>query len=49
MIGLDVNPQIEVPTLRDKLIVPDPEWKSKRIGVRWNLRTHSILQLVRED
>ena len=37
MVGLDVNPQIEVPTLRDKPIVPDPEWKSKRIGVRWTL------------
>ena len=37
ILGLDHNPQIEVPPLRDKPIVPDPSWKSKRIGVRWTL------------
>ena len=26
-----------MPSLRDKPIVPDPDWKSKRIGVRWTL------------
>ena len=37
ILGLDHNPKIEVPPLRDKPIVPDPSWKSKRIGVRWTL------------
>jgi cell division protein FtsI/penicillin-binding protein 2 len=36
-MGLDHNPSIEVPTLRDRPIVPDPEWKKKRLGVRWTL------------
>ena len=36
-VGLDHNPTIEVPSLRDKPIVPDPEWKKNRIGVRWTL------------
>ena len=36
-MGLDQNPSIEVPTLRDRPIVPDPEWKKKRLGVRWTL------------
>ena len=36
-MGLDDSPNIELPSLRDKPIVPDPDWKSKRIGVRWTL------------
>ena len=32
-VGLDHNPTIEVPSLRDKPIVPDPEWKKNRIGM----------------
>ena len=36
-LGLDQSPVIEVPSLRDKPIVPDPEWKRKKIGVRWTL------------
>ena len=36
-MGLDNSPNIELPSLRDKPIVPDPDWKSKRIGVRWTL------------
>jgi penicillin-binding protein 2 len=36
-LGLDRSPSIEVPSLRDKPIVPDPRWKRKRIGVRWTL------------
>ena len=37
LMGLDDSPNIELPSLRDKPIVPDPDWKSKRIGVRWTL------------
>jgi penicillin-binding protein 2 len=36
-MGLDHNPSIEVPTLRDRPIVPDPYCKKKRLGVRWTL------------
>ena len=37
IMGLDANPPIEVPTLKDRPIVPDPDWKRRRIGVRWTL------------
>lgn len=37
LLRLNESPSIEVPTLRDRPIVPDPEWKKKRIGVRWTL------------
>ena len=37
MLGLDKHTKIELPKLSDKPIVPDPDWKSKRIGVRWTL------------
>ena len=36
-LGLDKNPNIQIPSPRDKPIVPDPEWKRKQIGVRWTL------------
>ena len=36
-LGLDKSPSIEVPSLRDNPIVPDPRWKRNRIGVRWTL------------
>ena len=37
LLQLDNSPSIEVPTLRDRPIVPDPEWKRKKIGIRWTL------------
>ena len=37
LLGLNKNPIIEVPQLRDSPIVPDPNWKKRRIGVRWTL------------
>ena len=37
MLGLDKHTKIELPKLSDEPIVPDPDWKSKRIGVRWTL------------
>lgn len=37
LMKLNSSPSIEIPTLRDSPIVPDPNWKKKRIGVRWTL------------
>jgi cell division protein FtsI/penicillin-binding protein 2 len=31
------QPSIELPSIPDSPIVPDPEWKMKRIGVKWTL------------
>ncbi|MEC8043605.1 MAG: penicillin-binding transpeptidase domain-containing protein [Verrucomicrobiota bacterium] len=36
-LGFDRNPKIELPSLRDKPIVPDPEWKKNALGVNWTL------------
>ena len=35
--GMHKQPSIELPSLPDFPIVPDAEWKMKRIGVKWTL------------
>ena len=35
--GMHEQPSIELPSIPDSPIVPDPEWKMKRIGVKWTL------------
>ena len=36
-LGFSENPSLELPTLRDSPIVPDPLWKKKTLGVKWTL------------
>ena len=36
-LGFDRNPKIELPSLRDKPIVPDPEWKKNTLELDWTL------------
>ena len=35
--GMNQQPFIELPSVPDSPIVPDPEWKMNRIGVKWTL------------
>ena len=35
--GMHEQPSIELPSLPDSPIVPDSDWKMKRIGVKWTL------------
>ena len=35
--GMHEQPSIELPSIPDSPIVPDPEWKMRRIGVKWTL------------
>ncbi len=37
LFGMHETPTIEMPSLPDHPIVPDPEWKLKRIGETWKL------------
>ena len=37
MLGFNQNPNLELPSLRDTPIVPDPKWKKEALGVKWTL------------
>ena len=37
MLGFTENPNLELPSLRDSPIVPDPTWKKDALGVKWTL------------
>jgi cell division protein FtsI/penicillin-binding protein 2 len=37
MLGFTDNPNLELPSLRDSPIVPDPTWKREALGVKWTL------------
>ena len=36
-VGMDQKPPLDLPSLRDSPIVPDPKWKKERIGVKWTM------------
>jgi penicillin-binding protein 2 len=36
-VGMDQRPLLDLPTLRDSPIVPDPTWKKNRVGVNWTM------------
>ena len=36
-LGFTENPQLQLPSLRDIPIVPDPAWKKNHLGVKWTL------------
>ena len=36
-VGMDQRPLLDLPSLRDSPIVPDPTWKKNRVGVNWTM------------
>ena len=36
-VGMSEKPLLDLPSLRDSPIVPDPEWKKKTVGVKWTM------------
>ena len=37
LLGFTENPKLQIPSVRDTPIVPDPAWKKNHLGVKWTL------------